>query len=97
MARHLLIGDGTAVAYDANGLLADGSVDIQKLSSDGPTSLVAGEGIAIVQDYTAGEDVIRGFAGGSLTASADGLIYGTGDDQMLLLAGIDSLAQVSIV
>ena len=58
---------------------------------------VAGEGIAIVQDYTAGEDVIRGFAGGSLTASADGLIYGTGDDQMLLLAGIDSLAQVSIV
>ena len=45
MARHLLIGDGTTAAY-ANGLLADGSIDIQKLSSDGPTSLVAGDTIA---------------------------------------------------
>ena len=46
MARHLLIGDGTTVAYDSNGLLADGAVDVQKLSSDGPTSLVAGDTIA---------------------------------------------------
>ncbi len=45
MARHLLIGDGTTAAY-ANGLLADGSIDIQKLSSNGPTSLVAGDTIA---------------------------------------------------
>lgn len=45
MARQLLIGDGTAVAY-TNGLLADGAIDIQKLSSDGPTSLIAGETIA---------------------------------------------------
>lgn len=62
MARHLLIGDGTAVAY-TNGLLADGSVDIQKLSSDGPTSLVAGDTIAdsdqirIVQGGPSGIDV----------------------------------------
>jgi len=45
MARHLLIGDGSTVAY-TNGLLADGAIDIQKLSSDGPTSLVAGDTIA---------------------------------------------------
>lgn len=45
MARHLLIGDDTTVAYNA-GVLAAGAVDIQKLSSNGPTSLVAGEGIA---------------------------------------------------
>ena len=62
MARHLLIGDGTAAAY-TNGLLADGSVDIQKLSSDGPTSLVAGDTIAdsdqirIVQGGPSGIDV----------------------------------------
>ena len=63
MARHLLIGDGTTVLYDANGLLADGAVDVQKLSSDGPTSLVAGDTIAdsdqirIVQGGPAGIDV----------------------------------------
>ena len=63
MARHLIIGDDTTVAYDGNGLLADGSIDIQKLSSDGPTSLVAGEGIAdsdqirFVQGGPAGIDV----------------------------------------
>ena len=45
MARQLLIGDGATVAY-TNGLLADGAIDIQKLSSDGPTSLIAGETIA---------------------------------------------------
>ena len=45
MARQLLIGDGSTVAY-TNGLLADGAIDIQKLSSDGPTSLVAGDTIA---------------------------------------------------
>lgn len=62
MARHLLIGDGTAVAY-TNGLLADGAVDIQKLSSDGPSSLVAGDTIAdsdqirIVQGGPSGIDV----------------------------------------
>ena len=46
MARHLLIGNDAAVSYDANGLLADGAIDIQKLSSDGPTSLGAGDTIA---------------------------------------------------
>ena len=45
MARQLLIGDGTTVAY-TNGLLADGAIDIQKLSSDGPTSLAIGDTVA---------------------------------------------------
>ena len=43
--RHLIIGNNVAASY-SNGLLADKAVDIQKLSADGPTSLVAGEGIA---------------------------------------------------
>ena len=45
MARQLLIGNDAAVAY-TNGVLADKAVDIQKLSSDGPTSLVGGDTIA---------------------------------------------------
>lgn len=43
--RQLLIGDGTTAAY-TNGAMADGAIDIQKLSSDGPVSLVPGETIA---------------------------------------------------
>ena len=46
MARHLYIGNAVAVSYDANGLLADGAIDIQKLSSDGPTSLLPGDTLA---------------------------------------------------
>lgn len=45
--RQLLIGDGaTVAAYATTGALADGAIDIQKLSSDGPVSLVPGETIA---------------------------------------------------
>ena len=63
MARHLYIGNAVAVAYDANGLLDDGAIDIQKLSSDGPTSLLPGDTLAdsdqirVVQGGPAGIDV----------------------------------------
>mgnify|MGYP003109039569 CR=1 FL=1 len=43
--RQLLIGDGTAASY-SNNLLAAGSIDIQKLSADGNTSLVPGDTIS---------------------------------------------------
>ena len=58
---------------------------------------MAGQGVAIVQDYNAGEDVVQGIAGGSFTATADGLVYGVGSDQMLLLAGISDASQVTVV
>ena len=45
MARHLLIGNDVARNYTAN-VLDSGAIDVQKLSSAGPTSLVGGEGIA---------------------------------------------------
>jgi len=45
MARHLLIGNNVARNYTSN-VLDDKAIDVQKLSSAGPTSLVAGEGIA---------------------------------------------------
>ena len=63
MARHLYIGNAVAVSYDANGLLADGAIDIQKLSSDGPTSLLPGDTLAdsdqirVVQGGPPGIDV----------------------------------------
>lgn len=45
MARHLLIGDGTASAI-SSGVEADGAIGVQKLSATGPTDLVAGDTIA---------------------------------------------------
>ena len=44
MARHLIIGDGTAFGV-TNGLVDDGAVSVQKLSASGPTELVIGETI----------------------------------------------------
>ena len=45
MARHLIIGDGTADTT-TNGLVADGAIAIQKMSASGPTDLVLGDSIA---------------------------------------------------
>jgi len=73
MARHLMVGNDTAVSY-SNGVLADGAVDVQKLSDSGPTSMVAGDTIAdsaqfrivqgdgstnIVSPWIYGKDVIN--------------------------------------
>ena len=58
---------------------------------------MAGQGVAVVQDYTTGKDVVKGIAGGSFTATADGLVYRVGNDQMLLLVGISDASQVTVV
>ncbi|MDB4338069.1 hypothetical protein N9997_01875 [Synechococcus sp. AH-603-L18] len=58
---------------------------------------VAGVGVAIVQDYTAGEDVVQGIAGGGFNLTEQGISYGVGDDQMLLLAGILDTTQVTLI
>ena len=57
MARHLLIGDGTAFGK-SNGLVNDGAVSVQKMSANGPTELVLG-------DTYANAPQIRIVAGGS--------------------------------
>ena len=75
MARHLYIGNDVAVSYDAStGALANGALDVQKLSASGPTSMVAGDTIAdsaqfrivqgngttnIVSPWIYGKDVIN--------------------------------------
>ena len=62
MARHLIIGNDVAVST-TNGLVADGAVSIQKMSSSGPTELVLGDTIAsapqirIVSGGTAGKNI----------------------------------------
>ena len=45
MARHLIIGDGTAFGLTA-GLVNDGAVSVQKMTQNGPTELVQGDTIA---------------------------------------------------
>ena len=45
MARHLMIGDNTAVSY-SNGVLVDNALDVQKRSASGWTSLQPGDTIS---------------------------------------------------
>jgi len=82
MARHLIIGDGTAYGL-TSGLVDDGAISIQKMSSSGPTELVQGETFAdapqirivgggkdgkdIVTPWIYGKDVIN-YSGQSYTA-----------------------------
>ena len=62
MARHLIIGDGTAFGV-TNGLVDDGAVSIQKMSAKGPTELVLGDTVAnapqirILAGGTAGKNI----------------------------------------
>ena len=85
MARHLYIGNAVAVSYSTTtGLLADGAVDIQKLSATGPTAMLPGDTIAdssqfrivqggathdIVRPWVYGKDVIN-WGGKSYSAPA---------------------------
>ena len=52
---------------------------------------VADSGVAVVKDYTAGKDFVQGISisGGSFTLTDQGLSYGVGNDQMLLLLTIN--------
>ena len=69
MSRHLLIGDNTAFGVTA-GLVNDGAISVQKMSSSGPTELVAGDTIANAPQIR----IVMGDANGKNTASP--WIYG---------------------
>ena len=90
MARHLMIGDDTAVSYSA-GVLADNALDVQKRSASGWTSLAPGDTIAdsseirivqgngttnIVSPWFYGKDVVD-WSGKSYTASVAHRVDGT--------------------
>ena len=57
----------------------------------------AGAGVAVIQNFDTGLDRIGSIAGGSFTQTAQGLVYGVGSDQMLLLSGITNASQVVLV
>ena len=74
MARHLMIGNDTAVARTAAGILDNGAIEIQKNSASGPTAMLPGDTIAdspqfrivqgngtrdIVSPWIYGKDVIN--------------------------------------
>jgi hypothetical protein len=90
MARHLFIGDDTAVSY-ASGVLADNAIDVQKRSASGWTSLQPGDTVAdsaeirivqgngttnIVSPWFYGKDVLN-WSGKSYVAAVAHRVDGT--------------------
>ena len=59
---------------------------------------VGGDGYALIQDYTIGEDVVELEMDGSWSNVGDGLMF-TDDngDQIMLLLGIDDVEQVTVL
>ena len=58
---------------------------------------LAGAVLAIVQDYTMVEDFVKGIAGGSFTLTDQGLSYGVGNEQVLLLLNVNDASQVRVI
>ena len=57
---------------------------------------VAGEGFAVIQDYTIGEDFVEIAMEGSWSNVGDGLMFtDENGDQIMLLLGIDDVEQVT--
>jgi len=86
MARHLMIGNEIAAAY-TNGLLADGAIDVQKLSASGPTSMVPGDTIATSAQFR----IVQGGAGNNIVSP---WIYGK---DVINWSGKSHVAQVAEV
>lgn len=58
---------------------------------------IAGDGVAIIKDYTPGVDQIQSIAGGNFIPTEQGLAFSLGGDQMLLLSGINDVSQVTLI
>jgi len=80
MARHLIIGDGTAYGV-TGGLVDDGAVSIQKMSASGPTELVLGDTIAtapqirIIGGGSTGKDIVTPWVYGRDVVNYSGKAY----------------------
>ena len=83
MARHLIVGDGTAYGV-TNGLVDDGAVSVQKMSSSGPTELVLGDTfidapqIRIVGGGTDGKNIVTPWIYGKDVINWSGKSYVAG-------------------
>ena len=59
---------------------------------------VSGDGYALIQDYTIGEDVVELEMDGSWSKVGDGLMFmDDNGDQIMLLLGIDDVEQVTVL
>jgi hypothetical protein len=59
---------------------------------------VAGDGYAVIQDYTIGEDFIEIAMEGSWSNVGDGLMFtDENGDQIMLLLGIEDAEQVTLI
>ena len=59
---------------------------------------ISGEGYAVIQDYTIGEDVVELTMDGTWSNVGDGLMFTDGlGDQLMLLLGINDVQQVTRV
>ena len=59
---------------------------------------VVGDGFVTVEDYTSGEDMVQLGMGGSWSQFANGQMFTSTDgDQFMLLAGIASADQITLV
>lgn len=91
MARHIYIGAGSSSAANyTSGVLTNGEIDVQKMSSSGPTSLVTGDTVAnaaqirivqgngtnnIVSPWIYGRDVINWGGKSYVASSIDDVTY----------------------
>ena len=80
MAKHLIVGDGTAYGV-TGGLVDDGAVSVQKMTASGPTELVAGDTIAdaaqirIIGGGSDGKDIVTPWIYGKDVVNWSGKIY----------------------
>ena len=80
MARHLIVGDGTAYGV-TGGLVDDGAVSVEKMSSSGPTELVLGDTpanapqIRIIGGGTDGRNIVTPWIYGKDVVNWSGKIY----------------------
>ena len=100
MARHLIIGDGTSYGV-TSGLVDDGAVSIQKLSSSGPTELVTGETIAdseqirIISGESDGKDIVTPWIYGRDVINYSGKSYSAAAAQTSTILPVTTSAAAS--
>jgi hypothetical protein len=97
MARHLLIGDGTAYGT-TNGLVDDGAISVQKMSSNGPTELALGDSfldapqIRIVAGGSDGKDIVSPWIYGKDVINYSGAAYSAAAAHTSLITPTDTSA-----
>ena len=82
--------DGDVLAVSQGDVWGDRGRDIFKSTK--------GEGFAVIQDYTSGEDWIQITAGGSWSNVGDSLLFTDAlGDQLMLLVGVEAVEQITFL